>query len=105
MKPFSILLLLAAASPASAQGSTSQASSPAGGGTGALTTLGPYVRVQASSPGAAQGGNSHITGTSMAGQFVANSAGDTGVVSTGALDGVDGYSTGAGYTGVYGQNY
>ena len=77
---------------------------PASGETSALSAIGPFVRLQPSSPGPAQPGNSHITGTAMAGQFVANSAG-IGVSATGAVGGLAGYSSGVGYSGVYGEDW
>jgi hypothetical protein len=81
------------------------APSSAGGGSSALSALGPFLRLQPGSPGAAQVGNSHITGTAMAGQLVANSAGGSGVISTGALNGVEGYSSYWDGVGVYGVNW
>jgi len=101
----SCLLPLLLSAPAWAQGQAATAPAPASGATSALTTIGPFVRLQSGSPGAAQNGNSHITGTAMAGEFVANSAGGSGVVSTGATHGVVGYSSYFDGMGVYGENY
>ena len=105
MKLFSTIVLLAAATSSWAQGQTAQSSAPAGGETGAFSAFGPYIRLQSSSPGNNQPGNSHIAGTSMAASFVANNAAGSGVVSTGAEHGVVGYSSNWNGMGVYGENY
>ena len=95
MKILRTALVLAFAPTALAwsQGQTSQSSPP--GGTSSLSAIGPFVRLQAGTPGAAQPGNSHITGTAMAEVFFGNSATTSGVV---------GYTSAAvpGLAGVYG---
>jgi hypothetical protein len=98
--------LLLASVPTALAWSQGQAAQPStSGGTSSLTTIGPFVRLQPGSPGAAQAGNSHITGTAMAGEFVANSASGTGLIASGAASGVVGYSSNPSAVGTYGENF
>ena len=75
------------------QGQTERSSAS---GTSTLSAIGPYVRLQPNSPGAAEVGHAHITGTSMASRVVGDSLTGTGV---------EGYSQDPSQAGVYGQDW
>ena len=103
MKPIYLTLFLAAPSLfVHAQGQAPQPS-PTNGVTSPATAIG-FVRLQPSSPGTAQAGNSHITGKSMASAFEANNPNGSAVVGTGE-NGVVGLSSTFDRAGLYGQNY